>query len=176
MKKKTRVALLIPAGAVVIAGGVAYRHYCLAALPVGEGPAGPKVDRAAFEKPWTTHKVLLLGLGDSITDGVGDASTAGLPDWPDAVKLLAAYNRIIHRCAERRESVHLVPIHAEFLGHGIHCRDSWREHYRRDDPHYWYYDNLEDPNARGYDAIRRLFLIEMVKVRNELSKSPKNST
>jgi len=29
------------------------------------------------------------------------------------------------------------------------------------DPHCWYYTNLEDPNGRGYDALRRLFLIEM---------------
>ena len=31
-------------------------------------------------------------------------------------------------------------------------------------PHYWYFNNLEDSNDRGYDAIRRLFLNEMVKV------------
>ncbi|HUT13256.1 MAG TPA: hypothetical protein VMY42_22395 [Thermoguttaceae bacterium] len=34
---------------------------------------------------------------------------------------------------------------------------------RPEDPHYWYAQNLEDPNVRGYDAIRRLFLIEMAK-------------
>jgi hypothetical protein len=28
---------------------------------------------------------------------------------------------------------------------------------------YWYGANLEDPNDRGYDAVRRLFLIETVK-------------
>ncbi len=110
------------------------------------------------------------------TDGVGDAARAGLPRWPDAMKLLAAYNEIIHRCAEKRESVHLVPMHDEFLGHGIHCRDRWREHYREDDPYYWYAWNLEDPNARGYDAIRRLFLIEMAKIRGELSELPVTST
>jgi len=48
-------------------------------------------------------------------------------------------------------------------GHGIYCRQFWREHYRADDPHHWYGDNLEDPNHRGYDAIRRRFLIEIVK-------------
>jgi lysophospholipase L1-like esterase len=315
MKKKTRLGLLVLAGTIFVAGVAVYRHYCLGAPPVGKGPAGPKVDRAAFEKPWTTRKVLLLGLGDSITDGfgvpysksyfarlyenpddefadvrgiclravlpnltqqnlsvsgstsldhiehirekldvqpadvfalvvmttggndlihnygrtppregamygatleqagpwianfekrldtmielieerfaggcaifladiydptdgVGDAPTAGLPDWPDAMKLLSAYNRIIHRCAERRESVHLVPMHAAFLGHGIHCREPWREHYRRDDPHYWYHRNLEDPNARGYDAIRRLFLNEMAKARSKLAKLSNDS-
>ncbi len=34
--------------------------------------------------------------------------------------------------------------------------------------HHWYYTNLEDPNERGYDAIRRLFLIEMAKVGKQL--------
>jgi len=31
------------------------------------------------------------------------------------------------------------------------------------DPHYWY-SIIEDPNARGYDALRRLFLNEMAAV------------
>ncbi len=36
--------------------------------------------------------------------------------------------------------------------------------YDRTDPHYWYQDNLEDPNDRGYDALRRLFLREIAGV------------
>jgi len=60
--------------------------------------------------------------------------------------------------------VHLVDIYTPFLGHGIHCRQFWRAHYSRKDPHYWFHANLEDPNDRGYDALRRLFLNEMVKV------------
>ena len=39
----------------------------------------------------------------------------------------------------------------------------WIKHYRASDPHYWYAPNLEDPNNRGYDAIRRVFLNEIVK-------------
>ncbi len=34
--------------------------------------------------------------------------------------------------------------------------------------HYWYYTNLEDPNERGYDAIRRLFLLEMMEAAKQL--------
>ena len=45
----------------------------------------------------------------------------------------------------------------------------WRKFYRAEDPHYWYFENLEDPNERGYDAIRRLFLIEMTKVTSRLN-------
>ena len=28
---------------------------------------------------------------------------------------------------------------------------------------YWYFMNIEDPSERGYDAIRRLFLLEMIE-------------
>jgi hypothetical protein len=98
------------------------------------------------------------------TDGVGDITRAGLPAWPDGMKVLGAYNEAIKGCANKHASVHLVNFHDAFLGHGIHCRQFWSRHYDISDPHYWYYTNLEDPNERGYDAIRRLFLIEMAKV------------
>jgi lysophospholipase L1-like esterase len=97
------------------------------------------------------------------TDGVGDAPSAGLPAWPDGLKVLNGHNDVIRTAAARRRNVHVVPIRAAFLGHGVHCVQFWREHYRSEDPTYWYGANLEDPSDRGYDAIRRLFLIEIVK-------------
>ena len=103
------------------------------------------------------------------TDGVGDIENAGadLPRWADGLEILKRANEIIARCAGRRDAVHLVNIHETFLGHGIHCRDSGNRHYRAGDPSYWYYENLEDPNNLGYDAIRRLFLLEMSAVFGE---------
>ncbi len=98
------------------------------------------------------------------SDGVGDASSAGLPAWPDGLRILAEYNAIIRQAAAVRENVHLVPMHNTFLGHGIHCTNWWRSVYRKKDPHYWYGINLEDPNERGYDALRRIFLIEIAAV------------
>jgi len=98
------------------------------------------------------------------TDGIGDISSAGLPAWPDGPRLLAAYNEMITACADKHPQVHLVDMHALFLGHGIHCTDSRNPAYDADDPHYWYFRNLEDPNDRGYDALRRLFLNEMARV------------
>jgi lysophospholipase L1-like esterase len=95
------------------------------------------------------------------TDGVGDIHRAGLPPWPDGLAILDAYNRVLAGCAAKHPSVHLVNIHDAFLGHGIHCTQFWRMHYHSGDPHYWYYVNLEDPNDRGYDALRRLFLLTM---------------
>ena len=97
------------------------------------------------------------------SDGVGDAAERVAARLARLHGDPPAYNDAIRRCADKHKSVHVVPMHAEFLGHGIHCTQPWRKHYRPDDPHYWYAWNLEDPNIRGYDAIRRLFLIEIAK-------------
>jgi len=103
------------------------------------------------------------------TDGVGDVERAGFPAWRDGSKILDAYNDIIRRCAEQHPHVHLVDLHSAFLGHGIHCTQFWSKHYDGKDPHYWYYHNLEDPNERGYDVIRRLFLIQIGQVAKQLN-------
>jgi hypothetical protein len=96
------------------------------------------------------------------SDGVGDAPSVFFPAWQDAMAIHHAYNAAIHRCASR-DHVHPVPVHGTFLGHGIHCTQFWRKHYRADDPHYWFYTNLEDPNDRGYDALRRIFLLKIAE-------------
>jgi len=105
--------------------------------------------------------ILLADIYDP-TDGVGDAPSVYLPHWSDGLKIHAEYNQVIHRCAQERGNVHLVPLYEMFLGHGSHCRQFWRDTYRSEDPHYWYFKNIEDPNDRGYDAIRRLFLNTLV--------------
>ena len=100
------------------------------------------------------------------SDGTGNTGAwfTGLPAWPDGLSVLKAYNEIISQCADKYDNVHLVNIHNTFLGHGIHCRKFWLRHYHFSDPHYWYQINIEDPSDRGYDAIRRLFLNEIIKV------------
>jgi lysophospholipase L1-like esterase len=98
------------------------------------------------------------------TDGVGTAFTVGLPSWRDGLRIHAAYNEVIAHCAAKHPDVHLVDIHGPLLGHGIFSRQFWNGHYHANDPNYWFYDNFEDPNDRGYDAIRRLFLNKMVTV------------
>lgn len=134
-------------------------------------------------KPWIAHfETRLRGMLEAVhrrfpggchiflaniydpSDGVGSFSPVGLPPWPDGLKILDAYNNIIARCADTYDYVHLVDIHGPFLGHGLYCRQFWRAHYDAADPHYWYFTNLEDPNDRGYDAIRRLMLNAMVPV------------
>jgi len=87
-----------------------------------------------------------------------------MPPWPDGPAIVKVYNKVIADCAERYSFVHLIDMYSEFLGHGIHCRKFWRETYRSQDPHFWYLPILEDPNDRGYDAIRRLFLRKMAEI------------
>lgn len=102
------------------------------------------------------------------TDGVGDTARARLPAWKDAELILNAYNDVISRSAQKHPNVHVVDIHAVFLGRGIHCTQFWRANYDWHDPHYWLFDNLEDPTERGYDVVRRLFLIQIAKTFNQL--------
>lgn len=102
------------------------------------------------------------------SDGYGDPESAGLPKWPAVIAVHAGYNEAIKRAAAKHPNVRIVPMHSEFLGHGIHCRKFWRKNYRSGNPNYWYAWNLEDPNERGYDAIRRVFLNEIVKAIPEL--------
>ena len=106
------------------------------------------------------------------TDGVGDTVNAGLPRWPDGLKIHSAYNQIIAQAARSRDEVFLVDMRGEFLGHGIHSRQFWQPFYHSDNPGYWYFDNLEDPNDRGYDALRRLFLHEMSRTLPAIFVSP----
>ena len=97
------------------------------------------------------------------TDNVGDAASAMLPAWRDGVKILAEYNTILRQSATHHDHVFSVPLHKTFLGHGTHCTQFWRKYYCWNDPAYWFGENLEDPNIRGFDAIRRIFLIEIAK-------------
>lgn len=114
-------------------------------------------------------RIFLANIYDP-TDGEGVAKVVGLPHWPDAMKIHAAYNAVLRRFAEAHPQVDLVDIHGPMLGHGIHCRQFWKPYYQRHDPHHWFYDNFEDPNDRGYDAIRRLFLVEIARYRDEIGK------
>jgi lysophospholipase L1-like esterase len=99
------------------------------------------------------------------TDGVGDAPSVFLPAWPAGLAIHSKYNETIRKIAEQHENVHVVDLHRTFLGHGSHCRQFWRSNYDASDPHYWFYDNIEDPNDRGYDAIRRVFLNRIIETK-----------
>lgn len=318
--RKCMLALLGAGGAAVVLLAVAYLYFCVLFPGMGSGPAGPDVPRKPFNRPWHEGRTVLLGLGDSITDGygaspemsyfdrlvknpsdefpemrgltlrqvlprldsrnvavsgstslqcleqqlpalkpypadvlgivvlttggndlihmygrtpprehamygatmeqakpwvanyrtrlntiidriedifpggchvfvaniydpsdgVGDLSSmTPLPRWKDGVAILKAYNGVIERVAGERENVHLVDIHSAFLGHGLMCRRFWLQHYQPADPTCWCFHNIEDPNDRGYDAIRRVFLNRMADVfapEDPASKSRPDST
>jgi len=128
-----------------------------------EGRLDKMIQQIAGSFPGGCH-IFLANIYDP-TDGTGGARLVGLPGWPDGLKIHTAYNEVIARVAARHpDTVHLVDIHSAFLGHGLSCRQLWRRHYRASDAHYWYFDILEDPNDRGHDALRRLFLIEITRV------------
>lgn len=110
--------------------------------------------------------ILLADIYDP-SDGYGHPESAGLPPWPDVVPIHDAYNAALRRAASRHREAHVVPMRQEFLGHGVHCRKFWLKTYRPNDPHYWYAPNIEDPHDRGYDAIRRLYLLELIQLRDE---------
>ncbi|TWU08439.1 SGNH/GDSL hydrolase family protein [Stieleria varia] len=104
------------------------------------------------------------------TDGTGDAGSIYLSRWPDGLAIHARYNAVIRKVAGQRDNVFVVPLYETFLGHGSQCRKFWRSTFREEDPYFWFYSNIEDPNDRGYDAIRRVFLNTIVantKLRSE---------
>ena len=104
------------------------------------------------------------------TDGGGPGAIPLVaPRWPDALALLSQYNEVIAQCAAKRPSTHLVDLHAAFMGHGFRCDHFWTSCYRPEDPHFWYFQNIEDPNDRGHDAIRRLLLIEIARAFGKLN-------
>ena len=97
---------------------------------------------------------IILGTIYDPTDGVGDL---GIPevDVPEAYALFYAFNKAILDIGESC-GARIADIYSHFLGHGSHHGDSNNPHYRRDDPSYWYVQEIE-PNARGAHEVRRLF-------------------
>ncbi|HPO16597.1 MAG TPA: SGNH/GDSL hydrolase family protein [Candidatus Hydrogenedentes bacterium] len=107
---------------------------------------------------------VFLGTIYDPSDGGNNPWWTGLRPWKDSAEIIDAYNEIIRQHGEKHSNVTVVDIHKAFLGHGVRCAQFWRATYHPEDPHYWYYGNIEDPNERGYDAIRRLFLLKILEV------------
>ena len=73
MKRRKRIELLVM---IAVAAFVAVSAYVELKLwrPIGKGPAGPAVPREAFDQIWSDQQVQVIGLGDSITAGLGAKS------------------------------------------------------------------------------------------------------
>src|SRR5437899_3224825 len=65
-----RLAVVIACGILLISAASAYL-YVRQSRPVGQGPAGPDVQKSLFNQPWSERNVILVGLGDSVTAGFG---------------------------------------------------------------------------------------------------------
>lgn len=113
--------------------------------------------------------VILLANVYDPTDGKGLPRVFGLErgigfaPWPDAIGVLDLVNSKIEHIPADFDNVYLVDIHGVMLGHGIYCKNRFARYHCKSDPTFWYYDNLEDPNPRGYDAIRRVFLLKIAE-------------
>ncbi len=67
---KKRLIVISAVGLSLIGVAVFYVQYYIL-RPVGNGPAGPHVATESFAKPWTERPVQVVGIGDSITAGLG---------------------------------------------------------------------------------------------------------
>jgi len=68
--KRKRIILVLLVGLLLIIGMAAVLFFQFA-RPEGSGPAGPKIARETYSRPWSDRPVLLVGLGDSVTAGFG---------------------------------------------------------------------------------------------------------
>src|SRR5690349_9201089 len=69
-RNRKRVWLWLAMCGMLLVGGGIYWHFWRS-LPTGEGPAGPVVSCEAFRHHWTERRVILVGMGDSVTAGFG---------------------------------------------------------------------------------------------------------
>lgn len=69
-RSKRRLSILLVLAAIIIPGVIAYIEFYLT-RPTG---AGPTVNANAFSAVWTQRPVQVVGLGDSITAGLGAKS------------------------------------------------------------------------------------------------------
>ena len=72
-RSKWRLRALVSVAVITLMVVFYYREYKFA-RPVGSGPAGPVVAVEPFESVWNERAVHVLGIGDSITAGLGARS------------------------------------------------------------------------------------------------------
>ena len=70
---------ILASGGIALVAALLFINYRFH-LPVGTGPAGPPVAAKPFEKPWSERKVVLVGMGDSVTAGFGASKGKGYVD------------------------------------------------------------------------------------------------
>jgi lysophospholipase L1-like esterase len=99
--------------------------------------------------------VLIVGTVYDPSDGSGDASSVGLPPWPDVVAVLDELNAVLQDTA-RQHGAEIADIHATFAGHGLSRGNVATPEVRPDDRELWYC-NVIEPNAWGAGGVRQAF-------------------
>ena len=98
---------------------------------------------------------LVVGTVYDPSDGTGDASSVGLPPWPDVVAVLGELNEALRAVAHENGAV-LAAIHERFLGHGLSVGDPGQGDPRPAERELWYC-NVIEPNAWGASGVRAAF-------------------
>jgi lysophospholipase L1-like esterase len=99
--------------------------------------------------------VIVVGTVYDPSDGSGDASSVGLPPWPDVVAVLGELNAALGDAA-RQHGAEIADIHAAFTGHGLSRGNVAAGQARPDDRQLWYC-NVIEPNAWGAGGVRQAF-------------------
>jgi lysophospholipase L1-like esterase len=89
------------------------------------------------------------------SDGTGDAQRLGLPQWPDAVQVIADLNEAL-RSVATRHGVAVAEIGEHFRGHGVLAGDAARPDPRPAERDLWFCSVIE-PNAWGANGVREAF-------------------
>src|SRR5262245_15428599 len=97
---RKRLRVIVTVRVLLVVGSGFYIQFFLA-RPIGSGPAGPRVDASHFTQPWTHRQIKVVGIGDSITAGLG-------ADSPDH----SFFNRLLHNPADEFADMHNVCISA----------------------------------------------------------------
>ena len=98
---------------------------------------------------------IVLGTVYDPSDGTADASSVGLPPWPEVVDVLAHLNAGLRQLAEQHRTA-LAEIHATFLGHGLAIGNPGQREARPRNRNLWYC-NVIEPNAWGASGVREAF-------------------
>jgi len=98
---------------------------------------------------------IVVGTVYDPSDGTADASSVGLPPWPEVVAVLAELNDTLRVVAHENGAL-VAEIHERFLGHGLSVGNPGQPEPRPPNRELWYC-NVIEPNAWGASAVRAAF-------------------
>ena len=127
----------------------------------GSHPRGPLLDRIASDiaegyellvdsiRRLFTSSTLIIATVYDPSDGTGSIPGVYEDRGPLPLHVLDQFNTHVRTLARGTPNVPLADVHAHFLGHGVTAPEEDRWYWRR---------SLIEPNARGANEIRQLWL------------------